>query len=64
MYTILVADDEPVMLSMVEKLLRKEGHDVIKTSSARGVLNALEVRTPDLFLLRHQPTGSKWTDAL
>ena len=51
MYTILVADDEPVMLNMVEKLLRKEGHDVIKTSSARGVLNALELRTPDLFLL-------------
>lgn len=51
MYTILVADDEPVMLRMVERLLHKEGHEIIKTTSAQGVLNALDKQKPDLLLI-------------
>lgn len=51
MYTILVADDEPVILSMVENLLKREGHNVVKTTSAEGVESAIEEQVPDLLLV-------------
>lgn len=51
MYTILVADDEPIMLSMIEKLLRKEGHEIIKTTSAQGIVSELSQKLPDLLLI-------------
>jgi DNA-binding response OmpR family regulator len=51
MFKILVADDEPVMLGMVERLLSKEGHEVIKTTSAQGVREIISAVTPDLFLI-------------
>jgi two-component system, OmpR family, response regulator MtrA len=51
MYRVLVADDDPVMLSMIATLLHKEGHQVIKTTSADGVLAELERTTPDMLLI-------------
>ncbi|MEO0564204.1 MAG: response regulator transcription factor [Chloroflexota bacterium] len=51
MYTILVADDEPIMLSLVETLLKKEGYSVVRATSAEGVFEQLEHHQPDLFLI-------------
>lgn len=51
MYTILIADDDPVMLSMIEKLLRRDGYTVLKTSSAQGVMNTVKTEIPDLLLI-------------
>ncbi|MEM6283276.1 MAG: response regulator transcription factor [Chloroflexota bacterium] len=51
MHRILVADDDPVMLNMVAKLLHKEGHEVVKTTSAQGVHQQIEQANPDLLLV-------------
>lgn len=51
MYRVLVADDDPVMLNMVAKLLHKEGHEVAKTTSAQGVLTEMASTPPDLLLV-------------
>lgn len=51
MHKILVADDDPVMLNMVAKLLHKEGHEVVKTTSAEEVLREIEDDAPDLLLI-------------
>jgi DNA-binding response OmpR family regulator len=50
MYTILVADDEPIMLSLVEKILHREGYHVLKTSSAHEVVEIINNQVPDLLL--------------
>jgi DNA-binding response OmpR family regulator len=51
MHTIIIADDDPIMLGMVEKLMLKEGHHVLKTTSAQGVHDLLPKTIPDLFLI-------------
>ncbi len=51
MYTILVADDDPIMLGMVERLMQKEGYAVVKSTSAQGVYDLLNDSSPDLFLI-------------
>lgn len=51
MYRVLVADDDPVMLNMVMKLLQREGHEVVKTTSAQGVTKELEQSDLDLLLI-------------
>lgn len=51
MYTILVADDDPIMLGMVERLMQREGYAVVKSTSAQGVYELLKDAAPDLFLI-------------
>jgi len=51
MYKILVAEDDPIMLNMVEKLMVREGHQVFKTTSAAGVEASMESVQPDLLLI-------------
>jgi two-component system, OmpR family, response regulator VicR len=51
MYTILVADDDPIMLGMVERLMQKEGYAVVKSTTAKGVHDLLKETSPDLFLI-------------
>ena len=51
MYTILVADDDPIMLGMVERLMQREGYAVVKSTSAQGVHELLKTTSPDLFLI-------------
>jgi DNA-binding response OmpR family regulator len=50
-YRILIADDDPVMLNMVAKLLRKEGYETVKTTTADGVMQHLVDNLPDLLLV-------------
>ncbi len=51
MYRVLVADDDPVMLSLIATLLQRENHQVIKTTSADGVFAELARTTPDMLLI-------------
>lgn len=51
MAQILIADDDQAMLQMVEQVLLNEGHEVLASPSAEGVLNIMKKTTPDLFLL-------------
>ncbi len=50
-HRVLIAEDDPVMLSMVATLLTKDGHEIIKTTSASGVMQEVEQDTPDLLLI-------------
>ena len=49
--SILVADDDPRILRMIERILQLEGHRVIKASDGQIALQLLEEESPDLVLL-------------
>lgn len=48
---ILIADDDVEVLYTLERLLEREGYDVIKATSAVEVLARIETDVPDLFLI-------------
>lgn len=48
--TILVAEDEIIMLKMIELRLKKDGHNVIIAHDGREALQTLDEITPDLIL--------------
>jgi PAS domain S-box-containing protein len=48
---VLVAEDSPVNLKLVVRLLEKRGHTVEKASNGREVLRALETRRFDIVLM-------------
>lgn len=48
---ILVVDDEPDVVSMVERTLRAEGFDVITAYDGIGALDVVSSEKPDLILL-------------
>jgi len=50
-YTILVADDEPAVRSMLEVLLSADRHRVVSVPDGRAALNYLRDHTPDAMLL-------------
>lgn len=50
MYTVLVVDDEPANLQMVEYTLSDE-YDVVPVKSGQMALKYLENNIPDLILL-------------
>jgi DNA-binding response OmpR family regulator len=50
-YTILVADDEPAIRTMLEVILSADGHEVISLSDGKAVLEYLKSHTPDVMLL-------------
>lgn len=51
MYDILVIDDDPQTLDMVELVLRREGYNVMRSFSATDALQIVEKATPDLFVI-------------
>ncbi|RMF91223.1 MAG: response regulator [Methanobacteriota archaeon] len=51
MALIMVVDDEPDILYLVSKMLRKEGHEVIEALNGKQALEKLKERRPDLILL-------------
>ena len=51
MYDILVIDDDPQTLDMVEVVLKREGYNVMRAFSAADALRVVEVTTPDLFVI-------------
>ena len=50
-YTILVADDEPAIRTMLEVILSADGHEVTTVPDGRAVLEYLRDHTPDAMLL-------------
>ncbi|WP_183986346.1 response regulator [Deinobacterium chartae] len=50
-YTILVADDEPAIRTMLEMILSADGHEVIGVSDGKAALDYLKDHTPDAMLL-------------
>ncbi|WP_027482548.1 response regulator [Deinococcus pimensis] len=50
-YTILVADDEPAIRTMLEVILSADGHEIVTVPDGRAVLEYLKTNTPDAMLL-------------
>ncbi|WP_291426388.1 response regulator [Deinococcus sp.] len=50
-YTILVADDEPAIRTMLEVILSADGHEIITVQDGRSALEYLQSHTPDAMLL-------------
>jgi|Deesub1362A_J573_1020465.scaffolds.fasta_scaffold01152_10 DNA-binding response OmpR family regulator len=51
MATIMVVDDEEDILSLIQKILTKEGHTVITARDGKEALEKLKHVKPDLILL-------------
>jgi DNA-binding response OmpR family regulator len=50
-HTILVADDEPAIRTMLEVILSADGHEIVAVADGRGALEYLQTHTPDAMLL-------------
>ncbi|GGI85432.1 response regulator [Deinococcus wulumuqiensis] len=50
-YTILVADDEPAIRTMLEVILSADGHEIVAVQDGRAALAYLQSHTPDALLL-------------
>lgn len=48
---LLVADDDPILRSTLERLLRREGYTVTTAADGNGVIAAFRERPPDLLLM-------------
>ncbi len=48
---IMVVDDEPVILTLLNRTLEPEGYGVITADNGRTALNLLEEHGPDLVIL-------------
>lgn len=48
--TILVAEDDLIMLKTIEHRLKKDGHTVITSNDGREALQELEMSAPDLVI--------------
>jgi two-component system sensor histidine kinase/response regulator len=49
--TILLIDDESIILKAVKEIFKKEGYDVITASNGPGALKKLKRQKPDLALI-------------
>lgn len=50
-YTILVADDEPAIRTMLEVILSADGHEIVAVPDGKAALDYLRDHTPDALLL-------------
>lgn len=58
-YTILVADDEPAIRTMLEVILSADGHEIVAVPDGKAALEYLRDHTPDALLLDvHMPRMS------
>ena len=48
--TILVAEDDMIMLKTIELRLKKDGHSIITTQDGREALKKIEELSPDLII--------------
>ncbi|MGH9039463.1 MAG: response regulator [Acidimicrobiia bacterium] len=49
--TILVVDDEPMVRSLLSRLLTMEGYEVLEAEDGQAAIDLMEGTTPDLVLL-------------
>ncbi len=47
---ILIADDELIMLKIIELRLKKDGHKVIVTSNGQEALEQIKLQDPDMII--------------
>lgn len=47
---ILIADDEPIMLKIIELRLKKDGHQVIVTADGKQALEQIALQDPDMVI--------------
>ncbi len=50
-HTILVADDEPAIRTMLEVILSADGHEIVAVADGKTALEYLQTHTPDVLLL-------------
>lgn len=50
-YTILVADDEAAIRTMLEVILSVDGHEIVAVADGKQALEYLQTHTPDAMLL-------------
>ncbi len=48
--TILVAEDEPMLLKTIELKLKKKGYEVIATADGREAIEKIEASSPDMVI--------------
>lgn len=48
---VMVVDDEPFILMMIEDKLKKAGFDVITSRQSKGVTDVIRTENPDLLIL-------------
>ena len=48
--TILVAEDEPMLLKTIELKLKKEGYEVVATADGREAIEKIEASSPDMVI--------------
>ncbi len=51
MAVIMVVDDEPDIVFLISKMLKKDGHEVVEAYSGGEALEKIETQRPDLMLL-------------
>ncbi len=60
-HTVLVAEDEPHLLRLVQFRLEREGYDVVTATDGQSALESVYERRPDLCLLDVvMPRRSGW----
>ena len=47
---ILIAEDEMIMLKIIELRLKKDGHQVITTSNGKEALEQIKLHDPDMII--------------
>ncbi len=47
---ILIAEDEPIMLKIIEARLKKDGHQVIVTSDGKQAMEQISLQDPDMII--------------
>jgi CheY-like chemotaxis protein len=61
--TILVVDDEPLIVDVLAEVLQDEGYDVVRAYDGHGALAAVEGDAPGLVLMDVMMPGMNGHDA-
>jgi two-component system response regulator RegX3 len=64
MRTVLIVDDEPGLLDVIEPYLRDDGFDVVRASDGPSAMEAFERSSPDLVILDVNLPGFPGTEVL
>ena len=61
---LLVVDDEPRILSALQRCLRREGYEIVSADSGAAALRMLRERRVDLLLTDHKMPGMSGLDLI